>query len=208
MKREAMVYIAAFAAAVSLGALGYAVVWGVNPADLGRPAPETGAPRIEIAEEIAKAIAKEKMIAGEIAKEIARPWPRRRPVRIVLAPAPAGEDAARAGSLSRHAASSTAALPAAPRLPPDEASALGPDAPMPAVPGEDAPPIAAASPRLIDVAVATEDSLPESTSPDSELMPQAAAAEPAADAPTMSPDPEPVGTIAPAGDPAAEPAPR
>jgi hypothetical protein len=204
MKRKAVGYIAAFAAAVSLGALGYAVLWGVNPADLGRPAPDMGVPHFQLADEIAKALARQKKIAGEIAKEVARPWPRRRPVRIVLAPAPAGTDAAPAGSLSRHAASSIEARPATPGAPPDEASALGPDAPMPAVPGEDAPSTAAASPRLIDIAVAIEDRLPEPATPGSELMPQAAAAEPPADVPTMSPDPEPVGTIAPA----AEPTPR
>jgi len=203
MKRAAVTYVAAVAAAVSLGALGYAVMWGIDPADLGRPAPETDFPRMQMTEEIAKAlaraIARQKEIAREIAKEAARPWPRRRAPRIALAPAPAGEDVAHAGPVSAHAASSIDLAPAAaaPRAAPEVASAFETvDMSMPAVAGEDASPIAAASPREAKPSAAVDARLPAPTSGDLDLIPQAGAAL-TTEPPAALPDPEAVGTVGP-----------
>ena len=177
MRREAVGYIAALAAAVSLGALGYAVVWGVDPADLGRRSGARQAPSAPPA------------IAP----------------RVVLAPPPQGEDAMPAAALALGpvASADEAARSAAPASPSGQPSALGPIMQaMPLIPGLDAPPIAALSPRPAEASAAIELPLPEPAPLASALIPQEAMLEPPADAPAALPDPEPVGTIAPAEPPA------
>jgi hypothetical protein len=118
MKRRATACVAALAAAVSIGALGYAVLWGFDLAELGSPVP----PAVQAPQGTTKA-------------------PPRRKAPMVVAPHPSGEDAQQVRSAGEArsppfgGAPSVAALPEA-----DETSSLVAVAPpsTPPTPGEDA----------------------------------------------------------------------
>src|SRR6185295_5947160 len=181
MTRRAMACVAAFAAAVSAGALGYAVVWAFDFAELATPVAEP--PR-----QPAK-------------QEIRQPAPRRKAL-VIVAPRVAGEDARAVASGAPHAASLGELHAAAPMPAPDESSTLAAVAPLPTpvTPGEDGPAIAAWS-RVSAAAIAADRPLSDDTAARSDLVPQSEAKAPPVPAPTpplqapAPPDPEPTGSV-------------
>jgi hypothetical protein len=186
MTRRAMAWIAAFAAAISVGALGYAVVWAFDFAELARPVVEEPPPPPQ---------------------ETRQPAPRRRAL-VIVAPRVAGEDVREAASSAPHAAPPGETLAATPTAAPDQLSALVAvaPAPTPRTPGEDGPPMAASS-RVTAASAAADRPLSDDTAARSELIPQSEAkAPPAQPAPPAQapappaqapfpPDPEPTGGV-------------
>jgi hypothetical protein len=181
MTRRAMACVAAFAAAVSAGALGYAVVWAFDFAELAGPVAEP--PRQETKQEI-------------------RPPAPRRKALVIVAPRVAGEDVRAAASGAPHAAPFGEVYAAAPMPAPDESSTLVAVAPLPTpvTAGEDGPAIAAWS-RVSAAAIAADRPLPDETAARSELVPQSEAKAAPVQAPTppvqapAPPDLEPTGSV-------------
>jgi hypothetical protein len=221
MTRRGIACVAAFAAVMSVGALGYAVLWAFDFSEPTRPAaqPPDGkqeakrpvprrkavvviAPRVpgEDVSEIASA-AQHAAPRGETAAVVPIPTPDEASPLVAVTPPPTpatpGEDGRAVASAPQHAAprGETATVMRMPT--PDEASPLVAVAPppTPATPGEDAPSIAAWS-RLSVGSAAADRPISVDTPGRSELVPQNEAKAPRIDTPT-SPDPEPTGTIGP-----------
>ena len=172
-----MAAVAAFFAAISVGALGYAVVWAFDFSELTLPAgqaPET---------------------KQEVRQETTRPAPRRKPL-VIVAPHVPGEDVRALAAPGSHAAPLGETVAAAPMRETDEASSLIVERPPPAppTPGEDAPPIASSS-RVSAASPAVDRPMTDDTQLRSELIPQNEAKAPPIQAPP--PDPEPTGAIGP-----------
>jgi hypothetical protein len=182
MTRRAMACVAAFAAAVSAGALGYAVVWAFDFAELAGPIAEP--PR------------------RETKQEIRQPAAPRRKALVIVAPRVAGEDVRAVASGAPHAAPFGEVHAAAPMPAPDGSSMLVAVAPLPTpvTPGEDGPAIAAWS-RVSAAAIAADRPLSDETAARSDLVPQSEAKAAPVPAPTppvqapAPPDPEPTGSV-------------
>jgi hypothetical protein len=181
MTRRAMACIAAFAAAVSAGALGYAVLWAFDFDELAGPVAEPP--------------------PQETKQEIKPPAPRRKAL-VIVAPRVAGEDVRAVASGAPHAAPFDEMQVVAPMPAPDQPSTLVAVAPLPtpATPGEDRPAIAAWS-RVSAAAIAADRPLSDETATRSELVPQSEAKAAPVQAPTPPvqapalPDPDPTGSV-------------
>jgi hypothetical protein len=219
MTRRAMAGVAAFAAAVSVGALGYAVVWAFDVAALAPPAPPAAlapppppAPRRKVLVVVAPRVPGEDVgetasPAGHTASSGATlavaPMPATdAPSSLIAVPPPPtpatpGEDGREAASPAGHTASSGVTLAVAPMSAPDEPSSLVavPPPPTPATPGEDGPAIAASA-RVSAASAAADRPMSEDAPVRSELVPQNEAKAPSIQMPAP-PDPEPTGTIGP-----------
>jgi hypothetical protein len=131
--RRAMACIAALAAALSVGALGYAVLWAFDLDELVRPAAQ---PPHEAKQ--------------EARQETKRPTPRRKAVVIVASRVP-GEDVGEVAARAPHATPFGGTLAVAAMRATDEPSALIAVAPPPTprTPGEDVGEIAARAPHAM-----------------------------------------------------------
>ena len=124
MTRRAMACVAAFAAAISVGALGYAVMWAFDFAELAQP-------------------------AAEPPQQEARPQAPRRRTLVIVAPRVPGEDVREVVSSAPHAAPLGEAQVAAPIRTSDQPSSLVAVAPPPTppTPGEDVREVASSARR-------------------------------------------------------------
>lgn len=179
ISRRAMACVAAFFAAISVGALGYAVVWAFDFSALTLPsaqAPET---------------------KQEARPETTRPAPRRKAL-VVVAPRVPGEDTGAVATSAPHAAPLGETVAAAPMRGTDEGSSLVVERPPPTppTPGEDAPPIASSS-RVSAASPALDRSMADDEQARSELVPQSEAKVPPVPVQVPPPDPEPTGAIGP-----------
>jgi hypothetical protein len=183
-RRGVIACIAALAAAASIGALGYAVLWAFDFSELVRPlAPE---PQHD-------ATPQPNTLA-----------PRRRPL-VIVAPRVPGDDALAVVTPGAHAAPSADMVATAPVRQGDEPSSLiaVPPPPPPPTPGVDSPAISASA-RVSAASPAAERPVQGNTEAVSALVPQAEAAAPLPQPPlpvqapaSAQPDPEPTGTIRP-----------
>jgi hypothetical protein len=179
-RRKIIACVAALAAAVSIGALGYAVLWAFDFSELVRP--------------VAQEPQREKM------REETKPAaPRRRPL-VIVAPRVPGEDTRGIVSPGVHAVPAGDMVAAVPMRQGDEPSPLVAVVPPPAppAPGVDGPPIAASA-RVSAASPAINPPLRSDAEAVSALVPQTEAAAPV-HPPVHSlaqPDPEPTGTIRP-----------
>ena len=223
ISRRAMACVAAFAAAVSLGPLGYAVLWAFDVAELAPPAalapappPPPPAPPPAPRRKILVVVAPR--VPGEDVREAAAPAghtasfgatlavaPMRAtdaPSSLIAVPPPPtpatpGEDVREIASAAGHAAPSGATLAVAPMPATDAPSSLiaVPPPPTPATPGEDGPAIAASA-RVSAASAAADRPMSEDAPIRSELVPQSEA-KAAPIQMRVPPDPEPTGTIGP-----------
>jgi hypothetical protein len=178
MTRRAIACVAAFAAAVSVGALGYAVLWAFDVSELMRP------------------VAQQPQPPREAKQEPIRPAPRRKPL-VVVAPRVPGEDMRVVASPAGHGTPPGDALAVAPLSQDDELSLLVAIAPPPTppTPGEDGPSVAASA-RVSVPSPAADRPMRGDAETVSALVPQNEAAVPPIDAPAQA-DPEPTGTVGP-----------
>ena len=187
-RRGAVACVAAFAAAVSVGALGYVVVWAFDLSELLQPAaPELPSRQVAPTEE-----------------KLA-PAPRRKPV-VVIAPHVPGDDARAVMSLGAHAATAGDAVTVARTALGDESSWLLAVAPLPVppTPGMDGPRMPTSA-RASAPASAGGRPMPDNSDAVSPLIPQNEAAAPPpppiqvpVHAETPAPtEPETTGTVRP-----------
>jgi hypothetical protein len=175
MKREAVAIVAVLAAALSAGAIGYAVVWGL---DFDAPAPLASDPQPPI----------QPALQQDTTKRVDPPV-------VVMRPQP-GEDAPRAAFHGVAAAAPGAAVMPAPAALADRPSDLPPRSIVfaPAARGEDVPPLRIVSRRLFEAAPVAGRPMP--------MRPELSALlaqpnEPAMQAPRAVPDPPPPLAVAP-----------
>lgn len=221
MKRRAIACVAAFAAAVSIGALGYAVLWGFDLAEPGPPAaqppretkrvpPRRKAPMVvaprppgEDAQPVRSAGEARPIPFGDTPLVASGPRSDETSSLVAVAPPPTpptpGEDAQRVRSaVEARSMTPSGDAPEAASLPgPDETSSLVAVAlpPTPAAPGEDGRPIAAWE-RASAVAAIADRPMGDDAQARSDLTPQHEAA--ITPAPEVLPDPEPTASIPPA----------
>jgi hypothetical protein len=185
MRRTVIACVAALAAAVSVGALGYAVLWAFDLSEPMRPVMQQREPP---------------EARRDTTEEAKQPAPRRRPL-VAVAPRVPGEDARASASPAAHAAPVGCALVVAPAAPRDEPSPLLAVAPPPTppAPGMDGPAVSAST-HIAVPSHAVGRPTGESTESVSALIPQGEATAPPAplQAPAAArPDPEPTGAIHP-----------
>jgi len=214
-----MAAVAAFFAAISVGALGYAVVWAFDFSELTQPAAQ--APR-EVRQETTRPAPRRKAlvvvaprVSGEDTRTVTTSAPHAAPPGETVAAAPIrgtdeasslivegppptpptpGEDTRAVATSAPHAAPLGETVAAMPMRGTDEASPLIVERPPPTppTPGEDAPPIASSS-RVSAASPAISRPMADDTQARSELVPQNEAKASPIQAPL--PDPEPTGTI-------------
>jgi len=186
-RRGAVACVAAFAAAVSVGALGYAVLWAFDLSELVRPA------------------AQEQQAPEQRTKDEAPPASVRRRPLVIVAPRIPGDDARAIVSSGAHAVAvgGSMAPPMGQGGEPSVLVAVAPS-PTPAAPGVDAPAISASA-RVSAPSSAVGRPMPDNSDAVSTLIPQSDAAAPPpppvqvparAEAPAP-PDPEATGTVRP-----------